>query len=58
MANRKEIFSFTADTTLIDTAKAVATAIDKNFSQFVSEALEEKIKRTIGDKPIETSKQK
>lgn len=45
--NRKQIYSFTADPELVDQAIAVATALDKNFSQFVCDAIEEKIAKTI-----------
>ena len=46
MKNRKQIYSFTADPELIDNAVAVATSLDKNFSQFVCNAIDEKIKLT------------
>lgn len=47
MKQRKQIFSFTADQELIDNAIAVATTLDKNFSQFVCDALQEKIDRDL-----------
>jgi hypothetical protein len=58
MSKRKQIYSFTADPDMVETAIAVACACDKNFSQFVSDALEEKIKKEIGEQPIEITKQK
>ena len=58
MKQRKEIFSFTADADLIDSAKAVATTIDQNFSQFVCNAIDEKIKKEIGEQPLEEENQK
>ena len=56
--NRKQIFSFTADADLIDTAKAVAISIDQNFSKFVCNALNEKIKKEIGAQSLEEKIQK
>jgi hypothetical protein len=41
--DRKQIFSFTANPELIDEAKIVATVLDMNFSQFICEAIQEKI---------------